>query len=201
MAQPPADPPPVGAILTGPHWPDRVRVPKIAPAGPQSGDFRNTSHQRLAQACIVIDSSPDHVLIARPPGQAHGIRAESAPGPGYESQHPGTAASPGRPAQPRPRRRDALRRGQGPRKHWGCGAFGQRVAQGRAIVTHLRREIRRQRWFGPRCERHMREFYHVHTSRENLDIRERQRRFLVTTPCMCYNPRVAGICFDVQPGG
>jgi len=47
----------------------------------------------------------------------------------------------------------------------------------------------------------LREFYYVHTSRENLDIRERQRRFLVTTPCMFYNPRVAGICFDVQPGG
>ena len=141
MAQPPADLPPAGAILTGPHWPDRVRVvraeprgstrvlieavtldrqsrlisrllkrddlarlrvetqlnrptltsdgasktapagpqsdavpkiaparlqsggvPQTAPAGPQSGDFRNASHQRLAQVCIVIDSSPDHVL-------------------------------------------------------------------------------------------------------------------------------------------
>jgi hypothetical protein len=33
MAQPPDDLPPIGAILRGPHWPDRVRVVRVEPQG------------------------------------------------------------------------------------------------------------------------------------------------------------------------
>jgi len=78
MAQPPADPPPVGAILTGPHWPDRVRVPKTAPAGPQSGDFRNGCHQHLAQ----VDTPQkerrhlDNLLIRGPEGEVRYVEAK-----------------------------------------------------------------------------------------------------------------------------
>jgi SNF2 family DNA or RNA helicase len=33
MTQPPGDLPPIGAVLTSPHWPDRVRVVRVEPQG------------------------------------------------------------------------------------------------------------------------------------------------------------------------